>query len=344
MTARLKALTLAAAVVAAAWGLPRAAAGESNVTLLDVRAVEPADSTYGRYRVVFIVSAPLPPPTSNYGGVSAFLGGQVLRYPGFPQNETVIFGYFNLLPEQASTLFLYELGRARSDTDGTNPSLPIDARAMLAKARPAAGEYEAPHVRRTNEGVDLVAALQRADAVLTARLVRREAHVSESGIFTLFFEPLQSLKESPRLADGELISFDFANRRLDLELGAVYLLFASLEPTNRTLANRPPELVRVWWPEDDFVLQFVQQWLALPDAAAADELARRRAAQLLSEGLTSPTAEVRYTAAQQLASHPELRDLLPADVLESLRRRAVSDPSPYARQALSGLLRAEKSE
>lgn len=344
MTGQLKALTLVALGAVATWGLHPAAAGESNVTLLDVHAVEPADSTYGRYRVVFTVSAPLPPPTSSYGGVSAFLGGQVLRYPGFPRDETVIFGYLDQLPEQASTLFLYELGRARSDTDGTNLSRPIDARAMLAKARPAAGEYEAPHIRRSKDGVDLVAVLEGADAVLTARLVRREAHLSESDIFTLFFEPLQSLKESPRLADGELIKFDFTSRRQDLELGAVYLLFATVESSGLTLANRPPEIVRVWWPEDDFVLRFVQQWLALPDAWAGDAIARRRAAKLFSEGLTSPAAEIRYTAAQQLGSHPELRDLLPADVLESLRRRSVLDPSPYARQALSDLLSAVKSE
>ncbi len=314
------------------------AAGEPPVAVQRIRALEPADSPFGRYRLVFTVAAPLPPARGAVGAPTFWLDRQLVTLPEPPRDQTVLFGYVDAVPQGTANLTVTIPGRPAPEAPA--PGIFVDARKLLAGARPAAGQYEAPHIRRSKDVDDLLAALDEADAVLPARLVRREAHSTASGVFTLFFDPQRPLKGDPMLPASEPVRFDVADPRHDLELGARYLLFAAVEPADRHLSNRPPRTVRIWWPDDDFVLDFVQQWIAFGDLSAADEPARRKAAAFLAAGLTSPAAEVRRSAAAQLQRAPDLRALLAPETIRSVRRRAADDPSAPARRAVQDLLRA----
>ena len=71
-----------------------------TTSITAVLSVEDAQSPYGRFRVVFEIGAPLPPPTDNHTHPEFFLGSEHLRIPPGSDTSSRIFAYCDRIPTQ----------------------------------------------------------------------------------------------------------------------------------------------------------------------------------------------------------------------------------------------------
>jgi hypothetical protein len=330
-------LAIAAAALAAA--PPAACAALADAPALDrVVAVEAADSPLGRYRIVFSVTAPLPAPRGGAGGPMLTLGAQPARLPGDPRDRTLLFAYVDELPAGRTALRLASPWPGARDAAGPS-EIAFDARSLLERSRPVAGAPEPAHVRRSvGEGVvDVWSASAEADVVLVGRFERGAAAAGALGTWSIGFAAGQVIRAPAGLVLPERLTFALATPPHLYELGARYLLFARQGPDGGLDAGHLVA-VRLWWPGDDFVLDFVLKRGAIGDLGAAGPAERADARKLLIDALGSPAAEVRLAAAADLRRHAGADMALTADEADRLREIAAAEPVDAVRAAMESLM------
>jgi hypothetical protein len=312
------------AIMLGALALAAAEAAAAPVAVERVIAVEEAGSPMGRYRIVFVTADLLPQPTDTFGGVGYTLGGEVLRFSPMAPRTLVHHGYFDRLPAGAADL-------AAVGEEAPGAAMRVDAERMLAVSRPARGGFEGAHIRRSAGDVDLWGAWTGADVVFTGVLLREDNDPADDSVWRLWFRPEEVLRNDAGAALPDLAIVHVRGRHPWNELGGRYVVFAQAGAAGLLAAPGAHTEVRLWWPERDDVLELVRALAALGDGPAQ--------AAVLMEGLASPAAEVRYTAAARLAA---LAPQLPPDLLRQARDAARAglgnEPSAAVRRAISSLL------
>ncbi len=289
------------------------AASAQELRVERLHAVEEAGSPLGAYRLVFSVSEPLPAPSGRGIPPRFSLDGQPLELPGDPGERTLLFAYCDILPRGRVML---RVGDPFVPI-GEHPGIAVAPLDMLAGA-PQRG-YEAPHIQRSvGEMVDVLAAFQ-VEAPSVGMLVRCEA--AGEAQFRLFFQLEQEADAAPR----ELLSSLPVSA---LELGARYLVFAGGEA-------QLDAAMRIWWPEKDGLLDFVSALASQPEGAPL--LEQPAVQNLLLKSLSSPVAELRYTAARALTELPRAREGLRGVSVRDLLER---EPAPVVQRALKELMSA----
>ncbi len=336
-----RAVAVSALLVGLALAMPRSVVAdesESPVKIVRVLAVEPSDSAVGRYRIVFEVDRPLPAPRGAMPGVGFWLDRQAVKLPQDPRDQTLLFGYFDELPDKAAVLRAMRIGRPEVDAPAGPETAVVDARTLLATARPRGGEYEASFIRRSADVLDLLSAWNSASVVIVGKFVRRDTAREEPSKTRLAFV-VEKVIRGDGFRPGQTEEFISTSREHQLETGARYVLFVSKSARGGHDFN----WVRIWWPERDDVLQFVERIAAMGDISGADAANRDKARPILVEGLSSPAAEVRRTAAATLARAPFAGQRLTREQTAMLRGRVASEPSPEVKQAMEQLLQFEGS-
>jgi len=267
-------------------------------TLREVIAVEPADSTFGAYRLVFTTDKPLPPASNAGFSQGFFLDDQKVTLTPHAPEGTTHSGYFEKLPAAATATL--RTGDSPELARGGEPAskLPVDVKTLLAKARPKDGEFEAPHIRRSDASVDLVPQWADAELVCVARFVRLNSDPDDRTLWQMHFEPQGEPLRGPAAAMSKTLVFRSEKVPDWYEIGAKYVVFSRLLTGTQRIDPREHVGIRIWWPEDDPVLGFVKQadtyWP--PSKAKQDPKAR----EALTAALKSPAPEVRLTAALAL--------------------------------------------
>lgn len=327
----LGALALAAAVAQPdAFGAPP----PSEVVMLEsVLAIEDAQSVFGRYRVVFKTATPLPPARDASIGPRFHLGDRPITLPPYGPNGTLLFGYVDEIPKGSVAFTVTNAVPG----DSASSQIVVDAEAMLGHSRPAPGEFEASHVRRSEDVVDLWQAWNDADVVFNGSFVRRDADPRDRTLWALQFKVEEVLRDSGKGTPAPQVTFETRHVPEHYEIGARYLVFARVDAASGTIDPRPHVAVRIWWPTDDSVTGFVRTRVTLGDLTHADEALERRARSFLMGALASPAAEVRRTAAAELLRLPGHALALTPDEVNALRGRIVREPSPVVRRALQDL-------
>lgn len=302
--------------------------------LREVIAVEPADSTFGAYRLVFTTDKPLPPPSDASPGQAFFLDDQKVTIPPYAPNEMTHFGYFEKLP--AVAMAALRTGTSFELTRGGEPAgkLPVDVAALLAKSRPKDGEFEAPHVRRSDQSVDLVPQWADAELVCVARFVRLNSDPDDKTLWQMHFEPQGEPLRGPAAAMSKTLVFRSEKVPAWYEIGAKYVVFSRLLAGTQRIDPREHVGIRIWWPENDPVLGFLKQADACwpPSKARQDPKAR----EALMAALKSPAPEVRLASALALTRMGRSQagdDALKAQVDAQIAR----EPVESVKQALSVL-------
>ncbi len=299
------------------------------IALRGVLAVERADSPLGDYRVVFTTSAPLPPVRDDGAALRFFLGEQELRLPPYARGGPLLFGYVRTLPNGPAALRI-----AADEAAPAISELPIDAAALLAKSRPADGEYEPPHIRRSLGVFDLCAAWDSAPTVVVATLMRRETHPASRNVWRLYYQVESTLRGEARAQD-ELLVLQSATVPDVYELGGRFVVFIDRPRVQEAPTGADAldsfQAVRLWWKSDDPVRAFLDDY-ARRSAAGAPP-----AADWFVASLRSPAREVRLTAARRLLDLERGGLRLTVAQNAAVGERLATEPSGLTRAALAEL-------
>lgn len=326
-------------VILFAVSAPAQISAAPQVTIESVVAVEEADGIYGRYRIVFTTRDRLPPPRDSLPDPAFVLDGDpVVLPPGSDRSATLHFGYFNELPSGRATLrAVFPFG-----PDDLKPlvlsQVDVDAAAMLARARPAPGEVEGSHIRRSPAVVDLWEQWTTADVVFAGTFVRNDIDQRDKNIQQRIFRVDEILRPGSGVSIGETPMFHAGSPAEVYELGGTYVVFASADPTLKGVDPDRYVAVRIWWPDADFVTEFLKRRAALGDLAHSDQTTRQLAVAFLTDELSSPAAEARRSAARELLRLLPARVALAPEQVDLVRRRLLSEPSPEVRAAFSELI------
>lgn len=307
-------------------GFAQAAPGQPTdrgpAALKEVLAVEPADSTFGAYRIVFTTVTPLPPESNALPGQGFMLDDQNVTLPPGQGGELLHFGYFQQLPKGETAMLRTGLTVGQPGGQGSS-TLQVEVRKLLAASRPRNGEYEPPHMRRSDVSVDLVTQWADAELVCVARYVRLNSDPDDKSLWQMHFESQGEPLRGPAAGANKTLVFRSTTVPAWYEIGAKYVVFARLLPNTQRIDPREHVGIRIWRPDHDPVLEFIphldKYWP--PSKARQDPKAR----EALMATLKSPAPEVRLTAALALTrmGRPQTGDALKSQVDAQIAREPV---------------------
>jgi hypothetical protein len=301
-----------------------------TVVIQSVLAVEQADAIDGRYLIIFTTREALPAPKSSRPDPIFQLGDQPLtvRRP-YRAQQTLHFGYFDQLPDGPRALqALYPLG-----ADDLHPiilsQIQVNAPELLARSKPARGGFEPSYIVRSAEPANLWQAWTGADTVCVATFIRNDIDQNDKAVQQRYFQVVERLRGAATPTDSVLLHRTSPNQ--EFELGARYVLFlksnrGAVDPDHYTA-------VRIWWPQNDFVLSFLS---ARASIAAADVPALRDF--LVQELTTNPAADVRFSAATELLALKDVPQT--AAQIQTIQSRAALEPSASVKSVMDRLIRA----
>ena len=294
-----------------------------------VLAIEEAGSYYGKYRIVFSISEPMPAPRNAVGTPTFYLGTQKVTLPARTGDATLLFGYVNELPD-ANVMFKVISATPAAGMASRAPAdeVAIEPRTLLAASRVGRGGFEAEYVHRSVGPVDVWSAWSNSDSVFVGELMRRDVDPANPRMYRLYFKPGDVLKGSATSTTSGMLVHATPLPMYELELGGRYLLFGKKSENGSAIQ----QIVRLWWPGSDFVLEYLRGRTAI----GGNDRSRLRDF-LFQEITTNPAVEARLAAGAELATL--IREApLSADQRRTLQDRAAIEPSPVVRQTMRPLL------